>query len=154
MNSTVVAAESRHAIEMAASLRAADYNEIVAAAGIEDAEEALLQCLDVSLVSKAWIVGGRVACLYGLAGNMVSDVGRPWLLSTDLVREHRLQFLRGSRRELRWMLSVYPVLENYVDCRYVAAIRWLRWLGFRLDEPISAGPQGMLFQRFELRRMN
>jgi len=45
----------------------------------------------------------------------------------------------------------FSLLYNYVDARNVKSIKWLRWLGFQLDEPAPYGVRGLPFHRFELR---
>jgi hypothetical protein len=37
------------------------------------------------------------------------------------------------------------VLENFIDARYEAAVRWAKWLGFDVGAPVPYGPAGMPF---------
>ncbi|MNC81827.1 hypothetical protein D3C75_1350850 [compost metagenome] len=50
------------------------------------------------------------------------------------------------------MLERHPTLTNYVDARNLAAIRWLQWLGFRMDSPVPYGPHRLTFRQFHLTR--
>ena len=36
----------------------------------------------------------------------------------------------------RW-LTLFEVLQNVVDARYGAALRWMRWLGFEIGPPFA-----------------
>jgi hypothetical protein len=46
-------------------------------------------------------------------------------------------------------LRRYPILRNFVDVRNRASIRWLRWLGSTLSDPVEI--RGHEFRLFELR---
>jgi len=81
-------------------------------------------------------------------------VGCPWMLATDDITEMRLSFVRASLKVIKDMLGEYPLLRNYVDTRNSISIRWLRWLGFELEEPQNYGLYKLPFHRFEMRRQN
>ena len=136
---------------MAPNLRPADRAEVIAAYGSADIEAALAACVRQSLVARVWVVDGEPACLFGLTGAVMGEVGSPWFLSTALIEKHGRYFARHCRRYLRDMLTMFPTLVNYVDERYACSIRWLQWMGFHLDEPQPYGPLGMPFRRFELK---
>ncbi|WP_455153310.1 hypothetical protein [Bradyrhizobium cenepequi] len=56
------------------------------------------------------------------------------------------------RHSVSWrdqLLERYPILRNFVDDRNTVSIRWLRWLGFKLHDPVVIG--GHVFRIFELR---
>ncbi len=117
------------------------------------------ELLRQSLVNSksAWTVlsGGAVAAMFGVAyRSLVSDVGVPWLLSSQLVDGIWLSFARHSRVFVHYMLSLFPCgLENYVDAEYSRCIAWLRWCGFTLDAaPVPMGRTGAPFYRFWMRR--
>lgn len=74
--------------------------------------------------------------------------GIPWMLASDQVRDHKLHFLRKSVGFVREMRRGYALLENYVDERNQRAVQWLKWLGFRLDEPVAYGIERRPFHRF------
>lgn len=148
---TVVAAAPSHAREMAPIMRPGDRDEIWAAAGI-----APLMGLEVSLASSryawTWLVDEVPACMFGVgSASTMSGTGIPWLLSSELVNRHWLPFLKYYRPFLAQMRSDFPTLTNWVDCRYEAAIRWLRWMGFEIMPPAPHGPFDMLHHRFEMR---
>ena len=44
----------------------------------------------------------------------------------------------------------FPYMFNYVDVRHKEAIRWLKWLGFTLNEPTPYGPFGLPFHKFHM----
>jgi len=42
-------------------------------------------------------------------------------------------------------------MENYVDVRNTVAIHWLKWMGFKMEEPQAWGVQGLDFHKFTMR---
>jgi hypothetical protein len=117
--------------------------------------ELLRQSLTASRAAWTVLCGGEVAAMFGVAyRSLVSDVGVPWLLSSQLVDGIWLSFARHSRAFVGYMLSLFPGgLENYVDAGYPRCIAWLRWCGFTLDgSPVPMGHTGAPFYRFWMRR--
>jgi hypothetical protein len=82
---------------------------------------------------------------------MLSMVGVPWLIGTDLIEAHAKPFLRRNRKMVGVMRARYPHLANYVDVRNTKARQWLEWLGFTLREPVPHGPYQMLFHPFDMK---
>lgn len=68
-----------------------------------------------------------------------------WAVFTKAIERHPIAFLRESRR----LAETFPcTVENYVDARNTAAVKWFRWLGFEVSEPVPYGANGELFHRF------
>lgn len=82
---------------------------------------------------------------------ILSDVGIPWLLSAEQSLKHKREFLKLSPPVIDEMLDIYPKLINYVHNKNKLSIRWLKWLGFTIEnpEPIRTGE---LFHRFHIER--
>ena len=149
----VITATRDHAIDMAPRMRPADCMEVYAAS-LQSPLCALDYGVCWSTLAWSWVVDGKIACMWGVGGingSMLDRTGIPWLLSTDIVEQHQKTFLRNYRPYLARMLTVHPVLENYVDARYETAIRWLRWLGFTISDPGAFGVEGQLFSHIELK---
>lgn len=147
----VVEATAEHVAAMAPHMRQSDVDEVYAASG-SGALAALDRSLRFSTHAWAGLIDGEVACIFGVAPiNLLARRGSPWLLGTDLVTQHATAFLRRNRGYIRIMMAVYNQLENHVDVRNTASIQWLKWLGFRFDEPAPYGHLGLPFMRFEMR---
>jgi hypothetical protein len=147
----VVPATLEHALRMAPNLRQADLDEVWASAQLEG-DQALLRGFSCS--SHAWTgtVDGEPACMFGVVpASIMSGIGVPWMLGTDLVERHATAFLRRNKPYVKQMTAAYNYLVNYVDDRNVKAIAWLKWLGFTMREPQQYGALGMPFRRFEMR---
>jgi hypothetical protein len=137
---------------VAANMRYADRQEAEAMAAMGP-EEALLRSVELSHEAVVARVGGEPVCIYGLGvGSMLSGMARPWLMGTDVIDHHCITFLRANRLVVRGWSKRYD-LENFVDARHTKAIRWLGWLGFKLDAPEPFGPFGMPFHRFQMPRI-
>lgn len=143
-----------HVRAMSCKIRQADIDEF--AAGYSKTPElAMIQGIGVSTHSWAGVCDGRVIAVAGLFPlSIMGDTARPWMVgSRDLEKPWvTRQFLQTSKHALRFMISLYPHLENYVDARNTVAIRWLKWLGFQFHDPQPYGPMGLPFHRFEMRR--
>lgn len=94
-------------------------------------------------------------CMFGVVPrSLVGGRGVPWLIGTNRMLRHQFTFLRRCRPYLRQMQEHYSNLENFVDERNTAAIRWLGWLGFTIHEARPMGKQLRPFHRFDWRADN
>ena len=147
----MVPATLEHALELAENMREADVREVWAAAHYTP-EQAALFSLEASRDATTGLADGRVVCMFGAgAAAIISTTGVPWLLTTDLVDRHARVFLRKNKRVVEEMRDRYPLLRNHVDERNIAAIRWLRWLGFSILPSEPFGVEDLLFHSFEMR---
>lgn len=144
----IVTATRSHAISMAPNMRDIEVIEVMDASGL-DPEAALLREIDRSASAWSWIVAGEVACMFGVVSpNLLSRVSYPWFLTTPLVKEHARPFARACKALLPELLARHPVLVGMVDARYALSVRWLQWLGARLDDPQPWGVAQERFRRF------
>ena len=140
-----------HIPSIAREIREADRQELWAAACLTP-EQALWKSLAASSVAWTGLYDSIPVCMFGVAGGSeLSGVGMPWMIGTKLVDRYAVQFLRRNKAKVREMLDLYPQLLNYVDARNTRAIRWLKWLGFKLGNPVPYGPYSMPFLSFEMR---
>lgn len=145
----VVKARPEHIRTIAKRMREADRLEVYAAAG-KTPGQALAFSLRKSSVAWTWIIDGRPELMFGVADlNILAGVGAPWLLGTDAVLSNQMEFLRSSHEWKNQLLQRYSTLRNFVDVRNDVSIRWLKWLGFSILEPIEH--RGHRFHIFELR---
>lgn len=131
------------ATDLALDLRPEDRAEVLALLGpvdpIEGPAGSLLHGL--ATAREAWTArdqDGRIICMAGVSPfSLVGSTGVPWILGSPLVAMHRRAFLTESRRMVARWLCCFASLRNVVDCRYLVAIRWLRWLGFEIGPAFS-----------------
>lgn len=146
----IIPAIYEHIAPIAIHMRQADRDEVFAASG-STPFEALERSLSKSTLARTALVDGVPSVMFGVGDiNILAGVGAPWLLGTDAVEQNYIAFLRGSVEWRDQLLQRYSVLKNFVDVRNRASIRWLRWLGFTLSDPMAY--RGHEFRLFELRQ--
>lgn len=144
-----VPARAAHARTIARRMRQADIDEVMASSS-KSPFEALAFSLRRSALAWTATINGRPEVMFGVADlNILAGVGAPWLLGTKAVETHSIAFLRQSAWWRDQLLSRYPILRNFVHDRNAVAIRQLRWMGFRLLDPVTIN--GHAFRLFELR---
>jgi hypothetical protein len=135
---TMLAATHDDVHELAPRLRAEDRAEVLAL-GIAPVDGLLHS---IAGAQEAWTYRAdrQIICMAGVTPlSLIGRVGVPWLLGSELVLQHRRTFMTESRRMVAYWLTRFDVLRNVVDARYEAAIRWLRWLHFKIGEPFPLG---------------
>lgn len=135
---------------VAAVARQADREEMLACASATVAE-----CLCVGLGQglRAWVIESDGLALAAVGDTIAGiGIGVPWMVTTDHIGTDPRGFLRASKAVLVEMFQRHHQLINYVDARNVAAIRWLAWLGFTIDEAVPYGVKGLPFRRFTMVR--
>lgn len=116
--------------------------------------EAVIKGVELSDFSTVAYINGTPCCVFGLTkGDLLSGIGVPWLLSSTEVLKYKREILLHSRRVVDEMLSMCPYLVNHVHADNIVSIRWLKWLGFTLQQPEPFGPKGDYFHRFSLKRV-
>jgi len=97
-------------------------------AGVAGAEETLKECLHRSIEVRYGLIDGKIACVWGLIPpTILSEQAYLWLITTDIIAEHKFLFVRNAQRYVEEALKQYPELIGEVgDAR---AVRWLKWLG-------------------------
>lgn len=138
---------------VASDMRPDDVAEVEASCGL-DPLGALARSFAMSDMAWTGTVDGVPVCMFGVAPlSVMGGIGSPWLLGTPKMERVPLTFLRLNREYVARMLERYGHLVNHVDARNRVSIRWLRWLGFHVDEnAFPMGPFGAPFHRFEMRR--
>lgn len=147
-------ATADHADELAPVMRAADAAEVMASGGYGP-QAALHDCLAWSHESYAGFIEGELACLFGVGpGSFLLNAGVPWMLSSPVVERHPRSFFIASRAVVRAWLERYDSLEQMVDARHHQALRWLRHLGFTIEQPRLWGHERRPFCRVHIERAN
>lgn len=139
---------------LAAGLRQADYDEVLAASG-QDPLTVLLESVALTPKVQAALFDGRLACIFGMAPlGLLGDTGAPWMLGTSEIDRHPSALMRHCIPYIAEMLVDRPHLINFVDARNVRSIRWLKRLGFEFHPAQPYGVAGLPFHRFEMRLEN
>lgn len=107
-------------------------------ASVLGAEEILRECMYRSIEVRYGLVDSEVACMWGLIPpTLLSTTAYLWLLTTDIVAEHKFLFIRHSQRYIEEALNIYPTIIGDCLVGNRAAKRWLQWLGAEFTEPVG-----------------
>lgn len=134
-----------HVPVLAGKLRQADKDEIEAASGL-DPFSGLAQSAALSDVSYTILEGAEPVGMFG-ASAIQGGRGAVWMLASDALERHSIQFLRSSAGYLDSLHEETgcPVLFNYTDKRNELHHKWLRWTGFEFGPEVPLGPKSMPF---------
>jgi len=119
--------------------------------GFDDPYEALLESCNRSAILEAAEHDGKVFALYGVSHGQEAGEGHPWLVFTEDIKGLGLSFARHSKQMIGMMQMYFPLLTGYVYTGHKDTIKWLKWLGFTLDDPVKLGVKGDLFHHFHRR---
>lgn len=107
-------------------------------AHIPEAEDILRDCMYRSIQVRVGLVDNTVACVWGLIPpTILSDSAWLWLITTDIVAEHKFLFVRHSQRYIEEALKEYPTILGDCLIDNVPARRWLKWLGAEFSVPVG-----------------
>lgn len=147
---SIVDATTEHLEYIQQNMREADREELWAAYHMDPAHS-----LQISMLcsTRCWtgLIDGVPICMFGVVpASLVESVGRPWMIGTPAVEKFDRIFLKHCHEVVKNMASEYKTLYNFVDLRNKKAIRWLKWLGFTMEEPAPFGPFNLPFRRFTM----
>lgn len=85
------------------------------------------------------LVDGVPACAWGIDSVTLLGDQKMWMITTPLVEDHPVAFLRMSRAFVEAARAKLGPIEGAVDSENEISLRWLRWIGFRVveDGPIK-----------------
>lgn len=131
---------------VAANLRDADRQEVLAAVGI-----------DPRLAVPFLVGAGREVYAAGLESNSRAEIlfgvdpipyedraGVAWLLSTPVIYDHPVEFVVRSKEIFETYHHRYELLTNFIDARNERHIKWLRFMGFHFIRRIEKFGAGSL----------
>lgn len=143
------------------SVRSCEIADIyVLAAGLREQDRLEMTCLGLdprtvlrasyrnSILRRSYFVDGELAAVSGLGGELMADIGAPWLMTTPVVERVPVTFVKIAREAVAEMLCHRIRLENVVAASYAGACRLLEVLGFTLEAPQPLGPNGVPFRKF------
>lgn len=152
MEARIVPASLEHAAQIAQSIRLHDKDEAWAA-GLITPYGAMVEGVKYSDVAYTAFVDDVPVCMWGVVkDSFLFDHGTPWMMASTAVEQNIAKFLRASRPLLREIMTRYDSLENFVDARNTLSIRWLKWLGFTIEDAAPHGALSLPFHRFWMKR--
>lgn len=113
----------------------ADLREIELTCGL-DPDEAILLSVEESLKEGNLCytlfseTSDTLEGFYGLCLHE-NKVGVPWLLSSRIIADYPIKFLKGSKEFLKECDSRCDFMTQVIDPQHTVAKQWLKWLGFK-----------------------
>jgi hypothetical protein len=118
---------------IASNLRKEDIEEIKKMREA-DPREAVINSFNWSDVRGTLVLDGKPALIYGVVGSG-TGVPKVWALGTDACRKAGKVMVKLGREVSDALANEYMIMENWCDADYVASLRWLRLIGFTVEEP-------------------
>jgi hypothetical protein len=144
-------ATEEDAVYLSTRLRAIDVREIGAVSG-RSPKAALISGVRGSEYCKAGVADGEVVCIYGVRRvSALDDECVIWMLGTDELPKHAVRFIRGCSAEVVSMVQQFKLVENWCHAENKTTIRWLKWLGFKIEEAAPYGRKNEPFHHFYAR---
>ena len=149
MQVEIIPAVALHIEQIAKNTRKPDRDELWAMSLCKP-EDAMRLGLLYSDKALTGMIDGEPVCMWGVTTvSLYGGVGSPWMVGTDKLDRHAATFLRRCGRQVKELFAEYRRLENFVDARNTRAIKWLKWLGFSVDDKTKPhGALGLPFHRF------
>jgi hypothetical protein len=144
--SEFTAPAKEHIEYLAGHLRASDRKEIELGSGLEPLE-CLRRAVKGNLECKVWLVAGKPVLVYGVAADK-----SVWLLGTDDIRRHKIEFMRQAKKILKEITAKYAPLYNFIWQDSAGAKKWLTALGARFGGRKYITKTGAVFEYFEFGR--
>lgn len=112
-------------------LRQIDKDEAKAMSGISP-DIVLLQTIAESEIKYVVIHKDKIEGVFGLVlGDRYSI---PWFVATDKFKEFKFSFAKESKALAKEMYALSNgVLQNYISTQNKDSIKWLEWLGFKIN---------------------
>lgn len=144
----IVKYEDWHGAHVANNIRMSDRREIYYLSTLAP-WAAIKSTAALRVAGWACLLDGKPVCIFGVnRKTMISDIGVPWLLGTDGLDAYGVLLAMQSRVYIDRMAECFPLLENFALAENRSTLRYLKWLGFAMDDPAPAGPFGASFVRF------
>ena len=136
---TFVRLVSGHA-KIAPYLRQADVDELKALSGVSP-EIGVAYSIASSQKGYAAYYDGTLTAIFGISNGLI------WLVGTDAITKHPITFFRTSKQIFHELTKGHNYLHNYVDARNKLHLRWLKWIGFTIEEAQILGVENRLFHK-------
>lgn len=134
-------------------LREADVDELTASSGPDirgTLRRSIIRSPHAAFVAESENLGP--IALFGFGSSLMGDKIVPWCVGTDGLLRRAKALTKYGRAYSQRSLDAAPLLENWVDVRNTASIRWLKAIGYEFDDPAPRGVEGLPFMRFWMKR--
>ncbi len=89
-----------------------------------------------SLMCKSVFIDGNLCAIFGLGGMVFSDIGTPWICMTPETKQYPMRIAFAFKRELKKMLDMFPILEDYIEETRSKEIRFMELMNFTVNKNV------------------
>lgn len=105
-----------------------------------------------STVIKTAFINGKARALFGVVPlSLLSGVGCVWFVAHEEVEQYKKDFFYTSKKEVYGLFKNFDYIYNYADAENKKSLKWLKLIGFQVDEPEPVGVFQHLFCKFGMR---
>lgn len=134
---------------VAKNLRPDNKQELTAFYGAEHELEVLQDSVKYSEAVGCFYINDTPVAIYGIRRPAaICSVQRVWLLMTNETLKHKLVIGRHTKRWLKEIVAVYGPVSNIVNADNSEILKWLMWLGAKINEPEPAGIYNLPHREF------
>ncbi len=83
--------------------------------------------------ARVWVglVDSEITCMFGIyASTTLNNEAYLWLLTNEIVDEHKFLFVRYSLKFIKELLKEFSTIKGHALISNIRAINWLLWLDF------------------------
>jgi len=140
-------ANEQDAIYISNNMRVADQDEFYKVTGDHDAIKSIMLGIQAkNSITYCFLSNGIPMAIAGIIDKQ--DFKIVWACGTDEVTKNGRSFIVETKRLLKKHHSDFKPYLNYVDCENKNAIRYLKHVGFVINDPIPYGKLGCKFHPF------
>lgn len=125
-----------HAFELAFKLRQLDKYELALAG--HDPLTALVNPFRFTrpnVNTYTVLKNGEVLAMFGVVSTRHNEKhGSVWMLSSEKLDEDWYYFSKRTKKWVKYFLSDYEYVYNYITKEHKTNIKWLKWLGFEFKK--------------------
>lgn len=132
-------------IYVLSNLREPDKKELQILFGDGWDERILKNWLSMNGVRIAYMDNGEPVAVFGVM--QVGNIGSIGMLATNNIEKEIKSFLIQGKIWVDKQLKKYKTLVNFVYSENIKAIKWLKWLGFTVEEKQGVGDWFLKFER-------
>lgn len=120
---------------IAENLRGTDLAELRGLRPNDSPLDVLLCGLRHGVTCDVLAFGAEPLAVFGLAHTANPDIGIPWMMGTPRLNRHPKEMLRLGRMFVKNWLEFFPRLVNIVLATSTENIKYIKRLGFCVEEP-------------------
>ena len=128
-------------VTVATNMEGIDMDDLISRSEYKDHLSSSPQLLYLIQGSSDLWVGrydGVVACVCGLVPpSLLSNQAYMWLVTTEVIPQHRFLLARYSRIFIERMLMKYDTIVGVCKLGQDMSIKWLKWLGAEFKPPMG-----------------